>query len=142
MWCHVVWYRGAVGTCRLHFLSWNLKLSYLSARLHDITSYSICLHILSNFILLILAVFVFPYVHLKTISAAFAPAVSKFQINTFFLSTAFPISKGLQLSLTQYHKNIFVWCDSNDGLCGLVVKVLGYRSGGPGSIPGTTRKKK
>jgi hypothetical protein len=28
---------------------------------------------------------------------------------------------------------------SNDRLCGLVVRVLGYRSGGPGSIPGTTR---
>jgi hypothetical protein len=24
-------------------------------------------------------------------------------------------------------------------LCGLVVRVLGYKSGGPGSIPGTTR---
>jgi hypothetical protein len=30
---------------------------------------------------------------------------------------------------------------SFDRLCGLVVRVLGYRSGGPGSIPGTTRKK-
>jgi hypothetical protein len=30
---------------------------------------------------------------------------------------------------------------SLDGLCGLVVRVLGYRPGGPGSIPGTTRKK-
>jgi hypothetical protein len=29
-----------------------------------------------------------------------------------------------------------------DRLCGLVVRVLGYRSGGPGSIPGTTRRKK
>jgi hypothetical protein len=29
----------------------------------------------------------------------------------------------------------------NDRLCGLVVRVLGYRSGGPGSIPGTTKKK-
>jgi hypothetical protein len=29
-----------------------------------------------------------------------------------------------------------------DRLCGLVVRVLGYRSGGPGSIPGTTKKKK
>jgi hypothetical protein len=29
-----------------------------------------------------------------------------------------------------------------DRLCGLVVRVLGYRSGGPGSIPGTTRIKK
>jgi hypothetical protein len=28
-----------------------------------------------------------------------------------------------------------------DRLCGLVVRVLGYRSGGPGSIPGSTRKK-
>jgi hypothetical protein len=26
-----------------------------------------------------------------------------------------------------------------DRLCGLVVRVLGYRSGGSGSIPGTTR---
>jgi hypothetical protein len=28
-----------------------------------------------------------------------------------------------------------------DRLCCPVVRVLGYRSGGPGSIPGTTRKK-
>jgi hypothetical protein len=28
-----------------------------------------------------------------------------------------------------------------DRLCCHVVRVLGYRSGGPGSIPGTTRKK-
>jgi hypothetical protein len=27
----------------------------------------------------------------------------------------------------------------DDCLCGLVVRVLGYRSGGLGSIPGTTR---
>jgi hypothetical protein len=32
-------------------------------------------------------------------------------------------------------------CCSPHRLCGLVVRVLGYRSGGPGSIPGTTRKK-
>jgi hypothetical protein len=30
----------------------------------------------------------------------------------------------------------------NDRLCGLVVRVLGYRPGGPDLIPGTTRKKK
>jgi hypothetical protein len=30
--------------------------------------------------------------------------------------------------------------NGEDRLCGLVVvRVLGYRSGGPGSIPGTTR---
>jgi hypothetical protein len=28
-----------------------------------------------------------------------------------------------------------------DRLCDLVVRVLGYRSGGPSSIPGTTKKK-
>jgi hypothetical protein len=33
---------------------------------------------------------------------------------------------------------IFLHC-KEDRLCGLVVRVLGYRSGGPGSIPGTTR---
>jgi hypothetical protein len=27
-----------------------------------------------------------------------------------------------------------------DRLCGLVVRVLGYKSGDPGSIPGTTKK--
>jgi hypothetical protein len=32
-------------------------------------------------------------------------------------------------------------CDRHDLFCGLVVRVLGYRSGGPGWIPGTTRKK-
>jgi hypothetical protein len=30
----------------------------------------------------------------------------------------------------------------SDRYCGLVVRVLGYRSGGQGSIPGTTREKK
>jgi hypothetical protein len=29
-----------------------------------------------------------------------------------------------------------------DRLCGLVFRVLGYRSGGLGSIPGTTKKKR
>jgi hypothetical protein len=31
--------------------------------------------------------------------------------------------------------------DNFDRLCELVVRVLGYRSGGPRSIPGTTKKK-
>jgi hypothetical protein len=33
----------------------------------------------------------------------------------------------------------YIFCDR---LCGLVVRVLGYRSGGPGLIPGTAMKKK
>jgi hypothetical protein len=36
---------------------------------------------------------------------------------------------------------IYSYYVNDDRLCGLVVRVLGYRSGGPGSIPGTTRKK-
>jgi hypothetical protein len=38
-------------------------------------------------------------------------------------------------------KIISISVRSLDRLCGLVVRVLGYRSGSPGSIPGTTRKK-
>jgi hypothetical protein len=35
---------------------------------------------------------------------------------------------------------VFQCCDPiSDRLCGLVVRVLDYRSGGPVSIPGTTR---
>jgi hypothetical protein len=37
--------------------------------------------------------------------------------------------------------NIILHLHERDRFCGLVVRVLGYRSGGPGSIPGTTRKK-
>jgi hypothetical protein len=32
--------------------------------------------------------------------------------------------------------------NTQDRLCGLVVRVLGYRPGGLGSIPDTTRKRK
>jgi hypothetical protein len=41
---------------------------------------------------------------------------------------------------SQLVKHIIKANDTAD--CGLVVRVLGYRSGGPGSIPGTTRKRK
>jgi hypothetical protein len=37
---------------------------------------------------------------------------------------------------------MFCYVDFVDRLCGLLVRVLGYRTGGPGPIPGTTRKKK
>jgi hypothetical protein len=47
------------------------------------------------------------------------------------------------LLLLNLKSNIFIFIlPATDRLCGLVVRVLGYRSGGPGSIPGTTRKKK
>jgi hypothetical protein len=37
---------------------------------------------------------------------------------------------------------IYVMLKKGDRLCDLMVRVLGYISGGPGSIPGTTGKKK
>jgi hypothetical protein len=38
---------------------------------------------------------------------------------------------------TVHIRNAYIYMDR---FCGLVVSVLGYRSGGPGSIPGTTGK--
>jgi hypothetical protein len=37
--------------------------------------------------------------------------------------------------------NLPAYSSEEDRLCDLVVRVLGYRSGVTGSIPGTTRKK-
>jgi hypothetical protein len=39
------------------------------------------------------------------------------------------------------YTHLYVNVANVDRLCGLVVRDLGYRFGGPGSIPGTTRKK-
>jgi hypothetical protein len=44
----------------------------------------------------------------------------------------------VELPLLEYLGN----CLADDRLYGLVVRVLGYRPGGPGLIPSTTRKKK
>jgi hypothetical protein len=43
----------------------------------------------------------------------------------------------LRINLLRYFSRNIRFCDR---LCGLVVRVLGYRSAGQGSIPGTTRK--
>jgi hypothetical protein len=37
---------------------------------------------------------------------------------------------------------VYIYIYFYDRLCGLVIRILGYRSGGPGSITGTARKKK
>jgi hypothetical protein len=47
-------------------------------------------------------------------------------------------SVGIVRSQTQATEFVLLIC-IYDRLRGLVVRVLGYRSGGPGSIPGTTR---
>jgi hypothetical protein len=45
------------------------------------------------------------------------------------------------LMLREYYCELEQMKIYTDRLCGLVIRVLGYRSGGLGSIPGTTRKK-
>jgi hypothetical protein len=45
-------------------------------------------------------------------------------------------------ALSKESRQLLIVKNTSDRLCGLVVRVLGYRSGGPGSIPGTTKKKK
>jgi hypothetical protein len=45
------------------------------------------------------------------------------------------------VEIKQFRFLVLLW-KLKDRLCGLVVRVLGYRSGGPGSIPDTTTKKK
>jgi hypothetical protein len=47
-----------------------------------------------------------------------------------------------QQDATPKDKKHVIVLNIKDRLCGLVVRVLGYRSGGPGSIPGTTGEKK
>jgi hypothetical protein len=44
-------------------------------------------------------------------------------------------------NITSQLIQLFMYLHLQDRLCGLVVRVLGFRSGDSGSIPGTTRKK-
>jgi hypothetical protein len=48
---------------------------------------------------------------------------------------------GCRGRLDQARVSLHKVIQTTDRLCGLVVRVLGYRSGGPGSIPGTAKKK-
>jgi hypothetical protein len=52
-----------------------------------------------------------------------------------------PIAVSTKPSQLFSEPNIACILKADDRLCGLVVRVLGYRSGGPGSITGTTKKK-
>jgi hypothetical protein len=59
------------------------------------------------------------------------------------LSLSFSLFASLELYKNfVYYPLLVTVLEPWDRLCGLVVRVLGYGSGGPGSIPGTTRKKK
>jgi hypothetical protein len=65
----------------------------------------------------------------------------KFEVCLIFTETVSCIYfMTLCLRSAQPDKNNYIYVLSF--LCGLVVRVLGYRSGGPGSITGTTSKKK
>jgi hypothetical protein len=56
---------------------------------------------------------------------------------------AIPVNEKLLYPLSLRNiSNLSRFIRNSDRLCGLVVRVLFYKSGGPGSIPGTTRKKK
>jgi hypothetical protein len=59
-------------------------------------------------------------------------------------SVCFCVSILSSSSCNSHHKQSSLFRKAKqvaDRLCGLVVRVLGYRSGGPASIPGTTKKK-
>jgi hypothetical protein len=63
-------------------------------------------------------------------------------ILTIFTSLCLGLSNGLfSSSLPTSKLHAFLFFHLCYRLCGLVVRVLGYRSRGPGSIPGTTKKK-
>jgi hypothetical protein len=58
-----------------------------------------------------------------------------------FILPSTPMSLEVVFSFQILHQDSVCISGIMDRLCGPVVRVLGYRSGGPGSIPGTTRKK-
>jgi hypothetical protein len=60
---------------------------------------------------------------------------------TFLPSPRYPLYSRLGCSGPVWAFKPIAIPTGQDRLCGLVVRVLGYISGGPGSIPGTTRKK-
>jgi hypothetical protein len=64
------------------------------------------------------------------------------EYSSYFYSSPFPAERVVDLVVAvKLDKNFRLVVLHNDRLCGPVVRVFGYRSGGPGSIPGTTRKK-
>jgi hypothetical protein len=73
--------------------------------------------------------------------------VTGFDVIRVELSSTVTMQKNAKLFFQLAGMNIFsayfvLVLVMSDCLCGLVVRVFGYRSGGPDSIPGTTRKKK
>jgi hypothetical protein len=67
----------------------------------------------------------------------------------FVVHVSVPLTRRINAVVCKRHKTNHIQAISKyttvrhpcDRLCSLVVRVLGYRSGGPGSITGTTRKK-
>jgi hypothetical protein len=60
-------------------------------------------------------------------------------VHNWTMNTFFHTSSSSQMLISNISFRLHYLLLITDRLCGLVVRVLGYRSGGPGSIPGTTR---
>jgi hypothetical protein len=67
----------------------------------------------------------------ETVGRATSTGCEEFRSATGLLSDT--------LCINTFHRVLGAVSAPLDRLCGLVVRVLGYRSGGPGSIPSTTR---
>jgi hypothetical protein len=80
-----------------------------------------------------------------------AKTKGKFRTRRYSIFVKFQVGFSVPLRITALQNMTRIVCCTFNGflprecrydrLCGLVVRVLGYRSGDPGSIPGTTRKK-
>jgi hypothetical protein len=81
-----------------------------------------------------------------SLSFPFFPLLSPFFPLSFFQQVVFAIivmctQLGKAPNRIYHMEGINTYMNKYDRLCGLAVRVLDYRSGGPGSIPGTNRKK-
>jgi hypothetical protein len=88
-----------------------------------------------NIDLFLLIVINFKYLFLFGLSAERFPSISSYPCRNVLFVCPYP-----QHICRQVRSFTYILL-TKDRLCGLVVRVLGYRAGGPGSIPGTTRKK-
>jgi hypothetical protein len=69
------------------------------------------------------------------------PEVNILEINSRQYMPVTKLSVNMLCIYWEFALWIIILFTFDDRLCDLVVRVLGYRSGDPGSIPGTTRKK-
>jgi hypothetical protein len=81
------------------------------------------------------------FLAMLTSSLSYHPILNYYLPFVFYLFPVFILSCHPPYFLHSFFQLLFMFPFICDCLCGLVIRILGYRSGGPGSIPGTTRKK-